>query len=939
MNPRLSALLLVGCTDQALVRFNAEPEATILAPVTGDVVIEGQTLALRGQAADANDGAKELATTWFAGDQVLCESAPPDEEGLTACSWVADTSGVSIRLEVLDPEGGAGSAAVTLEVTPNTAPTASFVLPTEAGRYYDGSLVEFDGLVADGEEPVTAPVVAVSSSVDGVLDLPVAAESDGHVRGASLLSRGEHFVTLTVSDSYGKSSTDTLILTVGPPNNAPTCQITAPTEGTVGRQHDELLLEGTAADVDISAEQLTAAWSSDRDGLLGAATPTSSGEISLATAALSPGTHVLTLTVTDDARAECVDSVAYTVLGAPIVTIEGPTDGDVLLDSADVQFTGSATDYEDLATDLVVEWTSDVDGPLFADSPDSDGLTAWSSDALTPGVHLLTLAATDTDGQWSATSITVTVDAVPTAPVVTLGPAGARTADDLDVAITTPSTDAEGDPITYDYSWFVDGVASAASTSSTLPASATSRGETWTVVVTPDDGYGPGPTGSASLTVGNTAPEISAASVDPATPATDEVLSVLTTTADADGDTVTAEVSWYVNGTRVSGRAILDGGVDFAKDDEVYAVVTPTDGTDSGTPLRTATVTVANTAPGAATVVIEPADPAEGVDDLVCTVSATDADDDALTWTFAWTADGVAHSTSDTTYEAGDTVLADATTAGEVWTCTATPDDGTASGTSGTDDATVTICSYGQAGACAGVSCDEILTAGYSTGDGLYWIDPDGAGAIEVQCDMTTDGGGWTLTAVSSDDGSDTWTYARRRYWDLDTTTFGALTDLTRDFKSEALHRSPVTDVMLTHAPSGVWARYDAVGTGALGLADEIAGYGDETCWRDDDGFAMTAGGLTASGDLCNTDLYLNAADKDGGGSCSCPSCDEDAFGPTFSVDAGDGCGLDDPGSSGSLGPASGDAAESDALGFGSALGLNTGVAGAAENYVRVYVR
>jgi hypothetical protein len=59
----------------------------------------------------------------------------------------------------------------------------------------------------------------------------------------------------------------------------------------------------------------------------------------------------------------------------------------------------------------------------------------------------------------------------------------------------------------------------------------------------------------------------------------------------------------------------------------------------------------------------------------------------------------------------------------------------------------VVIDQDGASSATAALSCKNIYDAGQSTGDALYWLDPDGSGSayapFQAYCDMTN--GGWTL--------------------------------------------------------------------------------------------------------------------------------------------------------------------------------------------------
>lgn len=75
--------------------------------------------------------------------------------------------------------------------------------------------------------------------------------------------------------------------------------------------------------------------------------------------------------------------------------------------------------------------------------------------------------------------------------------------------------------------------------------------------------------------------------------------------------------------------------------------------------------------------------------------------------------------------------------------------------TSGAETGGSTVCLTGYSlisAACVPATCQTIKNAYPSSADGTYSIDPDGTGAgaaFNALCDMTTDGGGWTLVSYA----------------------------------------------------------------------------------------------------------------------------------------------------------------------------------------------
>lgn len=233
--------------------------------------------------------------------------------------------------------------------------------------------------------------------------------------------------------------------------------------------------------------------------------------------------------------------------------------------------------------------------------------------------------------------------------------------------------------------------------------------------------------------------------------------------------------------------------------------------------------------------------------------------------------------------------------------------------------------------------------------DGIYLIAPEGQGSVEplpVYCDMTTDGGGWTLALVSSDDGTTTWTWAARDLWTTRQDTIGSIDALNRDYKSAILHSLPFVDVLFRHAPSTVWASYHDVGSGTEAMSEFIASIEAPNCELNS-GYPLSAGSLamrSSIGSLCSTDLFFNIGDYSGQGASHCAdmnrSANDVAYGPAWSGRNNSGCPFDDPGRYFGLGPDFNSAGtERNGLGFGWALNLNTGSSGQAQNYLQMFLR
>ena len=665
---------------------NRSPSCEWVSPDDGLVWTADAPITLTGIVGDEDwpGEANKLSVQWVSDvDDLIGESTPEGDGGVTLTASSLSVSPHTLTLIAEDDVGS--TCAVERSVIITTRPEVELVKPRGEVLYYVDHPVELEGVITDAEDAAGALAAAWASDADGALTVSPDLDASGRTLGSVMLSEGPHTLTLTGTDADGVTGSDTSTIVVRGPNQPPSCAITSPASGAGGGEGLTSTFLGTVDDTDIGPEALTVSWSSDVDGALGESAPGSDGFVTISSSALSIATHTISMTVSDEVGAVCVDDIVFIVGRPPVVSIASPADGSVANSGEVVTFLGSATDADEAETALSVEWVSDLDGVLFTGSPDSSGLTLTTTAALAVGDHTVTLTATDSLGLMSTAVTVFRVNALPTTPVVRISPDPAKTTDTLSVVIDVDSVDLESDPITYRTEWFRDGVL--VSEAGTVPPDDTAKHQVWEVRLTPTDGYGDGIGGTATRTIDNTIPVIHSVTITPDSVYTDTVATAVVDATDADEDSLSFTHAWTVNTLPAGDEGgTLDGADAFVKHDVVQVSVIPSDGESVGEAVEASAVVVQNAPPSAPIIAIAPEDPVGGMDTLQCTIEAPgeDPDGDPVLYTLSWEREGEAY--PDVEHEdtgilwsgpltdewTDDTVPAADTTPDEDWQCTVT---------------------------------------------------------------------------------------------------------------------------------------------------------------------------------------------------------------------------------------------------------------------------
>jgi Lamin Tail Domain/Bacterial Ig domain len=278
-------------------------------------------------------------------------------------------------------------------------PEAAIDVPVQGQEFRLGTgVLTFTGTAADSYTPPSR--LSASWMVDGGEPLEAEVGDDDAVqltfdpRGLAL---GDHELVLVVVDGDDQQASAEVGWRLLGEIEAPVVLITQPLDGAVFPAGDDITLRGQATDNNTDPDALEFVWSSSLDGEIDGAV-SGGGESAAFSSALSVGTHVITLQVTDVDGLVGADEVTVTVeepaYEPPPAVVEAQV-GDLVFNEIQVN--------PEVVDDIVGEWVElyntsggsiDLDGYSFHDL-DYDSYTLAGTVIVEPGAFVVLCASVD----------------------------------------------------------------------------------------------------------------------------------------------------------------------------------------------------------------------------------------------------------------------------------------------------------------------------------------------------------------------------------------------------------------------------------------------------------------------------------------------------------------------------------------------------------------
>ncbi|TNF38424.1 MAG: hypothetical protein EP329_00505 [Deltaproteobacteria bacterium] len=572
--------------------------------------------------------------------------APPERNHMRSATYLAVFGVAVLSFVACSGDDSGGNSSDDTSTDTNAAPVVSIVKPAAGAIVPSDEAITFTATVSDDRDAPDALTIEWTSDLVATPLNDSPANSLGNTTfDYPSLEPGTHLITVVVTDTEGLTGTDTLTLQVNEPPGAVVVAI-SPATATTADDLEAVITTG-ATDPNRAASALTYSYRWFKDGEFANVTTAV-----VAAAQTAKGETWEVRVVANDGMADGAEATAsVTVVNSPPSCDSAtllPSAGDTMTD-----FDCLCTGWRDPDGDTASDTCAFFDGATPIAHDGSCTLPAAKTDK---GMNILceyTPSDGDDAGEARTTASAQVLNAGPTAPEAALAPATADATTALTCTLATPSTDPDGDNLTYTVGWRVDGYLNPDIAQSELSGSVLKtalgvtarRGNAISCQIVASDGQASSAPGvSAAVTLANAAPVLGETLVRPqaGTTSVDEgavIECVVNDATDPDGDSVTLGYVWYVNGEEVAGvTGSVITGADFDRGDAVTCGISANDGQGGMTApkLSKNSVTIGNAPPTLVGATITPAQPTP-YDLLTCTPTGWhDPDGDPLEVSYAW---------------------------------------------------------------------------------------------------------------------------------------------------------------------------------------------------------------------------------------------------------------------------------------------------------------